>query len=100
MSVLFDRLKKFFKNKKILIFFACVFLIFFARYFFPPSENIQEEKFVISDDKIVQVEVEYLSFSGEEKTLPIYVMDVLADDVVQIFKELKKIQFPDRKSVV
>ncbi len=56
--------------------------------------NHQTEKPVISQDKVVTVDVKCLSFDGKEKTMSMEVMDVISDDVIQIFKELKSIKFP------
>ncbi len=54
----------------------------------------QTEKPVISPDKIVTVDIKCLSFDEKEKTMSMEVIDVISDDVIQIFKELKSINFP------
>lgn len=49
---------------------------------------------VISPDKIVNVKVERLSFSGKNEQTSLFVIDVAKNDVLQIVKELKNIKFP------
>ena len=55
--------------------------------------EISETEKVIKN-KIKRVEVEYLSFNGKKRSLQLNVIDVAADDVIEIFRELKKIHFP------
>jgi len=57
------------------------------------SAQISETEKILRD-KIKRVEVKYLSFNGEEKSISLNVIDVAADDVAEIFQELKKINFP------
>lgn len=48
----------------------------------------------ISCEKLSPFSVECISFTGAPKELPITVVDVAKDDVVEIFSTLKKKQFP------
>ena len=54
----------------------------------------QTEKPIISPNKIVTVDIKCVSFDGKEKTISMKVIDVISDDVIQIFNELKSIKFP------
>lgn len=81
-------------------------LILVGLYFFKNSENKSRIKsdlssqYVVSEtdslvkDKTKLIEVKCLSFNGEEKSISIRVLDVMANDVVEIFKELKEMKFP------
>ena len=56
------------------------------------SEISETEKII--KNKIKRVDVEYLSFNGKKRSLQLDVIDVAANDVTEIFRELKKIRFP------
>ncbi len=49
---------------------------------------------VISPKKLKRIDIKYLSFDGKEKVSQINVIDVIADDVLEVFGELKKKRFP------
>ena len=79
-------------NKLVGVFFVSIFLVSCQS-----SKNVApsfREEYAISRDKIVDVQVDRLSFLGKEEKVSLSVMDVTKDDVVQIFKELKHIKFP------
>lgn len=57
------------------------------------SAQISETEKILHD-KIKRIEVKCLSFNGEEKNISLDVIDVAANDVIEIFRELKKIRFP------
>ncbi len=56
--------------------------------------NHQIEESTISSDKVVTVGVKCMSFDGKEKTISMEVLDAVSEDVIQIFRELKSIEFP------
>ncbi len=58
------------------------------------ASPLSGEVHVISQDKIVDVQVNRLSFLGKEEQVSLSVIDVAKDDVIRIFKELKHIKFP------
>ena len=68
--------------------FSVVSSIFF------PQSLLHTDVDIVSQDKLTTIEIEYLSFSGEEKCLSLEVLDVLKDDISQIFQKLKKRRFP------
>ena len=79
-------------NKLVGISFVSVFLVSCQS-----SKNVASlsgEVHVISRDKIANVQVDRLSFLGKEEKASLPVIDVTKDDVIQIFKELKRIKFP------
>lgn len=58
--------------------------------------NSEKSEFieVISKDKISQINVMCLSFSGQNKELELNVLDVAKNDIKEIFSELYKANFP------
>ena len=72
----------------------CVLLVLSGIYLLVNHSSKPPEIQVISSDKIATIDVECISFSGKEKTISMNVIDVVSDDVIQIFEELKSINFP------
>jgi len=78
--------------KEKIVTIISVILVLSGSYLALKHSDHQAE--VISPDKIVTINVKCLSFDGKEKTISMEVLDVAFDDVIQIFKELKSIEFP------
>ncbi len=79
-------------KKLIEIFVISVFLV--SCQSSKDISKLPEEVHVISQDKITNVKIERLSFSGKKEQTSLSVIDVAKNDIIQIFKELKHIKFP------
>ena len=55
--------------------------------------SLNEEVKIIDQDKIATVDVELLSFFGDKRKTKLTVLDVIKNDVLQIFEELKRGDF-------
>ena len=71
-----------------------IFAVIFYLLFFNVTDYAFSAQNVLSRDRIVHLNVECLSFSGETKTLSLDVLDTVKDDVLEIFTELRAIEFP------
>lgn len=80
--------------KEKIISTICVLLVLSGTYLLVNHSSKPPEIQVISSDKIATIDVECISFNGKEKTISMNVIDVVSDDVIQIFEELKSINFP------
>lgn len=58
------------------------------------SNKLLSHTDAIIRSKIKRLEIKCLSFSGKETSFPLHVIDVMENDVIQIFQELKEMQFP------
>ena len=81
-------------RRKVVISVISILVVISISYFVAKRSDTSSEIQVISSDKVKNIDVECLSFLGKNKVIPLEVIDVASDDIIQIFKELKAINFP------
>ncbi len=79
---------------QIIYFIFCLFftLININSATFAASSSAAIE--ALNRSRVAHLDIECVSFCGTVKTLPVNVLDTVQEDVVQIFSELKRREFP------